>query len=477
MISPSWFASPPELHSTLLSTGAGAGPLLAAADAWRSLSNEYASAAKDLTAVLTAVHTTDWQGPSAERFVAAHQPFLGWLDEASTMASIAATGHETAACGYLAALAAMPTLAELAANHAVHGVLVATNFFGVNTIPIAVNEADYLRMWNQAASVMSTYQLTAETALTLVPPSSTAPQIVRSEASASATTSSFPDPAKLIIQALQSLLEQLSDLAVRYLPGPLGRFVSQALDSLVSFMSSQWFLIPAYSTLDPLIYFGPFIPALLPFIAPIGTVGLVGIAGIPQDQTATPAPETTSGTPLATRPVSPVAHAAGLNSTTSSAGSAGSGNPAPATTASALPAGNGVIPADIFYVIGSGPDGEGFTPTSRTGVEANLTAASTIPETMPAQREPTRATKHARRHQRGYKHQFEYLDADTTMTPPAHTVTASQSGFSAREIGPIANNPMPAKGLTRIHGHTVSESPREPMLPQICLEQTNYGGH
>ncbi|WP_373203005.1 PPE family protein, partial [Mycobacterium marinum] len=179
MTMPVWMAAPPEVHATLLSSGPGAGPLLASAASWSSLSAEYAAVAAELTSEVATMEAAAWQGPSAEVCAAAYVPYQAWLVQASADSAATAAVHESVAAAYVSALAAMPALPELAANHATNAVLVATNFFGINTIPIAVNEADYARMWVQAATTMSVYQGFSAAALATAPQITPAPAIIK----------------------------------------------------------------------------------------------------------------------------------------------------------------------------------------------------------------------------------------------------------------------------------------------------------
>jgi PPE-repeat protein len=229
-------AFPPEVHSSLLSSGPGPGPFLASAGAWNSLSAEYVDVAEELSALVAGVQAGAWEGPSAESYVAANMPYVAWLLRAAADSTATATQHETAAAAYTAALAAMPTLPELAVNHIIHGVLTATNFFGINTIPVALNEADYVRMWIQAATTMSAYQAVSTAAVTAAPQTTPAPQIVKANATPAAAKSAATGPPPPLPQWLSQLLNDLGYTPPTKVPLPVDP--NQYLPSYGDFLTS-----------------------------------------------------------------------------------------------------------------------------------------------------------------------------------------------------------------------------------------------
>lgn len=161
-----WHAMPPEFNTARLMAGAGAAPMLQAAAGWEALAISLETQADELAASLASL-TSVWSGTASERVVAATMPMVAWLRTVAAQAQKRAMQATAQANSYSLAMATTPPLPEIEQNHITHAVLEATNFLGVNTVPIGVNEFDYfVRMWNQAAGAMDVYQ--AETAVNLL---------------------------------------------------------------------------------------------------------------------------------------------------------------------------------------------------------------------------------------------------------------------------------------------------------------------
>ena len=161
-----WHGMPPEVNTARLMLGAGPAPMLQAAMGWEALAISLETQADELVASLTAL-TSMWSGSASDKAVASTMPMVVWLRTVSAQAMKRALQATAQANAYTAAMATTPPLVEIEQNHVTHAVLEATNFFWVNTIPIALNEIDYfIRMWNQAAGAMDVYQ--AETLLNLM---------------------------------------------------------------------------------------------------------------------------------------------------------------------------------------------------------------------------------------------------------------------------------------------------------------------
>lgn len=153
-----WHAMPPELNTSRLMAGAGPAPMLAAAVGWEAFALALDAQAVELTARLNSLGEA-WTGGGSDKAIAAALPMVTWLQSASAQAKMRGMQATAQAGAYTQALATTPSLPEIFANHITHAVLAATNFFGINTVPIAFNEMDYfVRMWNQAALAMDVYQ-------------------------------------------------------------------------------------------------------------------------------------------------------------------------------------------------------------------------------------------------------------------------------------------------------------------------------
>ncbi|OBH62386.1 hypothetical protein A5684_12720 [Mycobacterium intracellulare] len=155
--------APPEVISTLIHTGPGAGSLIEAAGAWQRLAVELENSVSTYTSTLTSL-IESWDGPSATAMLQSVQPYLLWLRETAQQSAQMAASAEAAASSFSATRATVVHPSVVTANRTRLRQLLMTNRFGTNTAAIAEAENEYQTMWANNAAAMTRYQATTSQA-------------------------------------------------------------------------------------------------------------------------------------------------------------------------------------------------------------------------------------------------------------------------------------------------------------------------
>src|ERR1700716_1892302 len=96
-------ALPPEITSSLMYSGAGAGPLMAAATAYANLSAEVSATASQWESIISLLTTENWTGGGSAAAATAAQPIVTYLTDTATALEQAATQATASAAAYEAA--------------------------------------------------------------------------------------------------------------------------------------------------------------------------------------------------------------------------------------------------------------------------------------------------------------------------------------------------------------------------------------
>ncbi len=211
----SFMMFPPEINSSLMYSGAGSGPLMAAASAWSELAADLESTAASYQAVLAQLSGAAWSGPTSLRMAAATAPYVDWLATTAGQAAQTAGQAQFAAAAYEGAFASTVPPAIIAANRALLAALVATNFLGQNTPAIMATEAHYMEMWFQDGLTMDTYATTSQQAVVLpeqtpAPNTSDGGTSANVAAAAQTVTNSLTNSATQLMTTLQNLAPGLT---------------------------------------------------------------------------------------------------------------------------------------------------------------------------------------------------------------------------------------------------------------------------
>ncbi|MDM4142389.1 MULTISPECIES: PPE family protein [Mycobacterium] len=289
---PAFVFFPPEINSALIVGGPGAGPLFEAASAWDGLAVDLSSSASSFNTVVSDLAAGPWMGPSSMAMTAAAAPYVQWLIIAAAQAEVAALQARLAALAFEGALVATVPLPAVLANRARLLVLIATNFFGLNTAAIAQTELEYVEMWAQDVAAMLGYHAGAQSMTQALPEFSVPPAALGGGAPA-ADLSGLAGLVTAPLSFASQFFQGLSSLGTAFVSQLQSVF--SALSPAVSLLSStpvatlttvaQAGMYPATALMTPMVTLAqsaapapaPVAPALAPSLKP----ALVGAASAP----------------------------------------------------------------------------------------------------------------------------------------------------------------------------------------------------
>src|ERR1700760_4502653 len=90
-------ALPPEINSTRMYAGPGAGSLINAAAGWDGLAADLRSQATSYSSVVSGLTGDGWRGPASASMAAAAAPYAAWMNTTAAQAEQAANQAKAAA--------------------------------------------------------------------------------------------------------------------------------------------------------------------------------------------------------------------------------------------------------------------------------------------------------------------------------------------------------------------------------------------
>ncbi|CQD19935.1 PPE family protein [Mycobacterium lentiflavum] len=201
-------ALPPEITSTLVWSGPGSAPLMAAATAYANLAAEVSTTATSWESIISLLTTEAWTGGGSAAAATAAQPIVTYLTDTATALEQASSAAASSAAAFEAAHAGVVNPALVFTNRAEFTAALAGLPF---TLPqVTELEMEYSEMWVQDATAMSAYQAASDAAAGMLQPvtplaSTVDPAVQAADAPVQAADLAAP-------QALQALdLSSLTD--------------------------------------------------------------------------------------------------------------------------------------------------------------------------------------------------------------------------------------------------------------------------